>query len=159
MNSCKVLFLTMFFGCCSLVSYSQTYSNGVIVGPAGDCGLTYFYNASGDRFLRVNVICTSLPGSGGGGGSSGKKEEDSTYAQADIFLISPNPTSGPFVLTSSTELSNAHLIITDDNSKTMLSQTLNGKVFPIDISGFVPGQYHLLITTSQKTSSKTVIKM
>ena len=130
--------------------------------PAFDCGLTYFYDATGKRVVRMIVPCD-----GGGTGrlrdttqtaqvTTGMK--DDTVGGFQIVLISPNPTGGPFKVTCNQELVNADVAIIDLQGRTVSETTVSGKEVPLDISHLAAGTYQVVVTTDYGGTGKSIVK-
>lgn len=130
--------------------------------PLLDCGLTYFYDASGNRVVRMIVPCQ-----GGGTGRMRDTTETAkvstglssdTVGDFQIVLISPNPTGGPFRVTCNENLANADVTIIDIQGRVVSETNVSGKEVSFDISHLAVGTYQVIVTTDHGRTGKNIVK-
>jgi hypothetical protein len=124
-----------------------------------DCGLTYFYDAAGNRILRMVVPCGSHshhPDSTDVSQSSASVSD--TVGIFQIVLLSPNPTQGPFHITCNQDLNNANVTVTDLMGKTVSQTTVSGRDVPMDISHLAPGTYQVIVLSNGAVTAKNIVK-
>ena len=150
-------FCTVVVGLLATVySWSQT----LVINPL-DCGLTYGYDAAGNRVTRLRVAC---------GFSSKMDETDSSnyqpseHGQQDTLFseievsVFPNPTSGKFMLDFTQYLEFIQVIVVSNTGQVMLDQKTAGQQIPIDISNLSAGLYYIKLYTTKKEFAKIVVK-
>lgn len=129
--------------------------------PLLDCGLTYFYDASGNRVVRMIVPCD--------GGGTGRLRDTTQTTQTtgvssdtlgafQIVLIAPNPTGGPFKVTCNQDLINADVAIIDLQGRIVSQITVSGREVPLDISHLAAGTYEVVVTTDYGRTGKSIVK-
>jgi hypothetical protein len=156
MKNCMVLVLLL------LGMLSIKAQGGGVVPLFSDCGLTYFYDANGNRILRTIVPCvgggSNKPQTASGQTSGISQSDTSVLASLEIVVIAPNPTKGPFNLSCNQDLDNANVTILDMNGKVMSQTTVSGRNVPLDISNLSPGSYEVIVTTKSNTTVKGLVK-
>ena len=126
-----------------------------------DCGISYYYDAAGNRILRLVPRCAPEHGKSDTTqrNTTATLTDSSTLATFQIVMINPNPTAGPFNITCNQNLTNAGVTVLDINGQ-ILSQTIaNGTFIQMDISRLVPGTYTVVVTSNGTPTSKQLIKM
>ncbi len=140
---------------------SRCYAQSI---PLIDCGLTYFYDASGNRIIRMVVPC--------GGGGTGRLRDTTQTANSDeitglkedtlgdfqIVLMAPNPTGGPFKVTCNQDLVDADVSISDLQGRVVSQTTVSGREVPLDISHLAAGSYSVVVTTQYGRTGKSIVK-
>ena len=128
-----------------------------------DCGLTYFYDAAGNRILRMVVQCGA--GTGRHTDTSATvaittdiHSDTTTLGKFEIVLMAPNPTGGPFHITCNQDLDNANVTIIDLTGQVVSQTTVSGREVPMDISHLAPGTYQVIVTTSNSATAKSIVK-
>ncbi|MFN8278171.1 MAG: T9SS type A sorting domain-containing protein [Chitinophagales bacterium] len=111
-----------------------------------DCGLTYFHNTCGDRFLRTYVACEN---------GTAKKEAEK---KVEIYLLSPNPTDGLFKLTSSEPMQNAEITMTDQNGSILEQRKVTGTEVVFNLANREAGRYLIIIKSNNTAATESVIK-
>ena len=133
------------------VSYAQT----------SYCGLTYYYDASGNRIQRI-VTSDCTPYSTGPGGGDGSRMlmivNDSSNSQSLTEALYPNPTTGPVRVVFNTPVSEAQITVTDNLGRELYSTTASGSSIPLDISRFAEGLYFVVVRMQGNTYQSTVVK-
>jgi len=129
-----------------------------------DCGLTYYYDAAGNRILRMVVPCSesskSLLDSTLAASKQQGLKDSATLAAFQIVMIAPNPTAGPFNVTCNQVLNNANVTIVDMNGQVVSQSTVSGSTIPMDISRLAPGAYTVIVNSNgSQPTAKTLIKM
>ena len=87
--------------------------------PLFDCGLTYFYDAGGNRILRMVVPCGDPSGKTSDStltSSNDKKQhtDSTTLASFQIVMIAPNPTAGRIDISCNQNLNNASVTVLEE---------------------------------------------
>ena len=158
----------LIFGICLLcIDFAKAQQSPI------NCGIQYFYDAAGNRILRMEVNCQTT--TNGGGTGSTKELHDSTLSnlpdsnlQSDnnvlatiqIVMMAPNPTGGPFNITCNQILTNAVVTIVDMSGQIASQSTVNGMTIPMDISNLNPGAYTVIVTSNGSIpTAKTLIKI
>jgi len=132
-----------------------------------NCGIQYFYDAAGNRILRMAIPCEP-PGNTGNNGTKSLSigsdttagvKDSSVLATFQIVMINPNPTAGPFNITCNQVLNNAVVSITDLNGQVVSQSIANGTSIQMDISNLTPGVYTVVVTSNGTPTTKTLVKM
>lgn len=146
-----------------LILSSLLFSQGITnVNPLTDCGLTYGYDAAGNRVFRVLVQC---------GYASGKTDEtdslnylqpanpvkDTLISQIQVSLF-PNPTTGPFTLSFNQVVDYLEIMIVNSSGQIVRNEKTSGQQIPVDISGLSAGVYYIRLYTTKEQFSKIVVK-
>lgn len=117
----------------------------------GGCGISYEYNAMGQRVKR-SKLCN-----GGGSNlrpsnnSSNEIENQTRLLEIKVF---PNPTNEQITVNFSTFVSNATIELMDINSKVIFQRkNLNGMQFNFDISALAQGVYAIVVKQEGSNSN------
>jgi hypothetical protein len=147
---------------CIMLSVNLAFSQGISVNPS-DCGLTYGYDAAGNRIIRFIVSCTGLEShktdetSDTTSQQSGHSAKDTLFSEIEVNLY-PNPTSGKFTLDFNQPLNFVQVVVINNNGQIMLTVKTAGQQIPIDISSFSAGVYYVKLYTTKKEFAKIVVK-
>ena len=153
MENIKTVILIMF-----LAGWASCNAQSLV-----DCGLTYFYDAAGNRILRMVVQCGSGTGRHTDTATAIATTRDihsdtTTLGKFEIVLMAPNPTGGPFHITCNQDLDNSNVTIIDLTGQVVSQTTVSGREVPMDISHLAPGTYQVIVTTSSNTTAKSIVK-
>lgn len=134
-------------------SFSQT------INAFDDCGLTYIYDAAGNRTARLWIPCNT------GSHKTDETEQTSVNPSKQDTLLTeiqlnvyPNPTGGKFVLDFNQYLENINFVIVNASGQTIRQQKTSSKQIPVDISALAAGTYYLKIYTAKKNFQSVVVK-
>jgi len=152
----KKLLLTIAVIIIGLNAYSQQL-------PPDVCGVVNVYDANGNRKKRQyhcniqgwGIYPTKIKQDKNNVNNTETKE---TVAFQPIDALYPNPTSGKFYVTFSSELKNAKVMLLDINGKIIQQSVGNGFKLSFDLSNVASGVYLMRIETEQGVVSKKVIK-
>ncbi len=139
-----------------------SFCQGVQLNPLTDCGLTYGYDAAGNRTFRVVVECghsshKTDETDGLNYGQPPHTDQDTLISQIEVSLF-PNPTSGPFTLSFNQMIDYLEIVIVNSNGQIVRKEKTSGQQIPVDISGLSAGVYHVRLYTTKETFSKIVVK-
>lgn len=166
----KILVSLLFF-----ISASTAFSQQI---PVGDCGIVYIYDANGARVKRVyfcnngtdpypvarvanELMAQKSNATESDDGTSDNVDEISTkntVAFQSIDALYPNPTSGLFVISFRTAVTDAQIIITDGSGKVVKKTTGSGPKLSFDISPLATGVYYISIQEKGSVITKKIVK-
>jgi hypothetical protein len=121
--------------------------------------MTYFYDATGNRILRMVVTCDNdhnrrADTTQTAENTKNQLKDSSTIGSFEIVLLAPNPTVGPFHVTCNQDLVNATVTVIDLTGNVVSQTTVNGRDVPMDISHLAPGTYQVIVANGSKTTDK-----
>jgi hypothetical protein len=143
------------------INYILTFFLSIIffvqkAGAQTYCGLTYYYDAGGNRVQRiVTADCT-----GGEGRMMVVTDTttNDTTGQKLTEALYPNPTNGLFAVVFNNPVSEAQLSIMDNLGRQLYGTTISGTTIPIDITRFSDGIYMVVVRTGGNKYQSTVVK-
>jgi hypothetical protein len=118
------------------------------------CGLTYYYDAVGNRIQRIAV---SDCGEGRMLVIADTATKDSTSQRLTEGLY-PNPTSGAVSVVFNNPVSEAQVSIMDNLGRQLYTATVSGTNIPLDISQYNDGIYLIVVRTGGNSYKSKVVK-
>jgi hypothetical protein len=122
-------------------------------GVETDCGVTYSYDAVGNRIQRAPIVC--------GFDTRMLVVTDSTKNTTNQQLteaLYPNPTGGPVSVVFNTPVMEAKVTIIDYLGRQLYSATVSGTNIPLDLSHYNDGVYMIVVRTGGNSYESTVVK-
>ena len=130
------------------------------VGPGQGCDccfIRYTYDNAGNRIKR-DFYCEPLFPPMKQAPPENDSSGETVFAEETDWLIFPNPNSGVFEIKFGLKPDNFALIILDGQGKIVHTTTLFESVQQIDISGFAPGSYYVVVNDNRQNKTKKMIK-
>ena len=132
----------------------------------GNCAIKFTYDAAGNRIKRVES-CGGLIQKASeadlANSQANEESNDEPMAQKpnddlDIAVLFPNPTSATCIVSLNKEVTNATLVLYDNQGKQVYYEQINGKDIPLNLAGLSSGSYIVIIRTENRAVHKTVVK-
>jgi len=119
------------------------------------CGLTYYYDAGGNRIQRIVTSDCS------GGDDRMLMVTDSTTTNTNQQLteaLYPNPTGGTVSVVFNNPVSEAQVAIIDYLGRQLYIATVSGTNIPLDLSHYNDGVYMIVVRTGGNSYESKVVK-